>query len=83
MRDGMVNNPVTGNDFDDRNDMGLRFSLDYDISDTTDFKLTYSAQKSDDKRPQEEVSFCAQDAFFGCNPRFRGGLNQAADTRDM
>ena len=81
MRDGMVHNPVTGNDFDDRNDMGLRFSLDYDISDTTDFKLTYSAQKSDDKRPQEEVSFCAQDAFFGCNPRFRGGLNQAADTR--
>ncbi len=81
MRDGMVHNPVTGNDFDDRNDMGLRFSLDYDISDTTDFKLTYSAQKSDDKRPQEEVSFCAQDQFFGCSPFARGGLNQAADTR--
>ena len=81
MRDGMVYNPVTGNDFDDRNDMGLRFSLDWDISDTTDFKLTYSGQKSDDNRPQEEVSFCAQDPFFGCRPDVRGGLNQAADTR--
>ena len=81
MRDGMVYNPVTGNDFDDRNDMGLRFSLDWDISDTTDFKLTYSGQKSDDNRPQEEVSFCAQDPFFGCRPDIRGGLNQAADTR--
>ena len=80
-RDGMVHNPVTGNDFDDRNDMGLRFSLDYDISDTTDLKFTYSAQKSDDSRPQEEVSFCAQDQFFGCSPAARGGLNQAADTR--
>ena len=80
-RDGMVHNPVTGNDFDDRNDMGLRFSLDYDISDTTDLRFTYSAQKSDDSRPQEEVSFCAQDQFFGCSPAARGGLNQAADTR--
>ena len=81
MRDGMVHNPVTGNDFDDRNDMGLRFSLDWDISDTTDFKFTYSGQKSDDTRPQEEVSFCQQDQFFGCSPFARGGLNQAADTR--
>ena len=81
MRDGMVYNPVTGNDFDDRNDMGLRFSLDWEISDTTDFQLTYSGQKSDDNRPQEEVSFCAQDPFFGCRPDVRGGLNQAADTR--
>ena len=80
-RDGMVHNPVTGNDFDDRNDMGLRFSLDYDINDTTDLQFTYSAQKSDDSRPQEEVSFCAQDQFFGCSPSARGGLNQAADTR--
>jgi len=80
-RDGMVNNPVTGNDFDDRNDMSIRLSMDYDISDTTDLKITYSAQKSDDSRPQEEVSFCAQDPFFGCRPDVRGGINQAADTR--
>ena len=80
-RDGMVHNPVTGNDFDDRNDISLRYSMDFNINDTTDLKLTYSAQKSDDNRPQEEVSFCAQDPFFGCDPTQRGPLNQAADTR--
>tara|TARA_B100000242_G_scaffold77095_2_gene50500 strand:- start:806 stop:3583 length:2778 start_codon:yes stop_codon:yes gene_type:complete len=80
-RDGMIHNPNTGTDFDDRSDVGLRISLDWDISDTTDFKFTYSGQESDDNRPQEEVSFCAQDQFFGCSPYERGGLNQAADTR--
>ena len=44
--------------------LGLRISLDWDISDTTDFKFTYSGQESDDNRPQEEVSFCAQDQFL-------------------
>ena len=80
-RDGMVHNANTGNDYDDRNDVGLRFSLDWNLSDATDLKFTYSGQKSDDSRPQEEVSFCAQDQFFGCSPYSRGGINQAADTR--
>ena len=80
-RDGMVHNAHTGNDYDDRNDVGLRLSLDWNLSDATDVKFTYSGQKSDDSRPQEEVSFCAQDQFFGCSPYSRGGINQAADTR--
>ena len=52
-RDGMIHNPNTGADFDDRSDVGLRISLDWDISDTTDLKFTYSGQESDDNRPQE------------------------------
>ncbi|GIS24967.1 MAG: hypothetical protein CM15mP126_2100 [Gammaproteobacteria bacterium] len=32
----MIHNPNTGTDFDDRSDVGLRISLDWDISDTTD-----------------------------------------------
>ena len=80
-RDGMVTNLVTGNDFDDRNDTAFRFSLDYDMSDRTQVQLTYSEQESDDNRYQEEVSFCQQDAFYGCNPYARGGMNVAADTR--
>ena len=80
-RDGMVNNPVTGNDFDDRDDIGVRLSLDFDISEKTDLEFTYQYQQNDDNRPQEEVSFCAQDQFFGCSPYSRGELNQAADTR--
>ena len=80
-RDGMVNNPVTGNDYDDRNDIGVRLSLDFDISEKTDLEFTYQYQQNDDNRPQEEVTFCAQDQFFGCSPYERGPLNTAADTR--
>jgi len=80
-RDGMVTNGATGNKMDDRNDLGLRLSLDWDISDTTQLKLTYSEQSSDDNRPQEEVTFCKQDQFYGCSPYERGSINTAADTR--
>ena len=80
-RDGMVTNTVTGNEFDDRNDMAFRLSVDYDLSDTTQIQFTYSDQESDDNRFQEEVSFCAQDDFFGCDPYQRGGMNVASDVR--
>ena len=80
-RDGMVTNTVTGNDFDDRNDMAFRLSVDYDISDRTQIQFTYSDQESDDNRMQEEVSFCSQNQFYGCAPNARGGMNVAADTR--
>ena len=80
-RDGMVTNTVTGNEFDDRSDEAFRLSVDYDLSDRTQVEFTYSQQESDDNRFQEEVSFCAQDAFYGCSPFARGGMNVAADTR--
>ena len=80
-RDGMVTNTVTGNEFDDRNDEAFRLSVDYDYSDRTQVQLTYSQQESDDTRFQEEATFCQQDAFYGCSPFARGGMNIAADTR--
>ena len=80
-RDGMVTNTVTGNKFDDRDDMAYRLSVDYDLSDVTEIQFTYSDQKSEDNRFQEEVSFCSQSLFFGCSPFERGGMNVAADTR--
>ena len=80
-RDGMVKNLNTGNTMDDRNDSALRLSLDWDINDITELKFTYSGQKSDDNRPQEEVSFCAPDQFFGCSPWERGDMNAAPDNR--
>ncbi len=82
-RDGMVDNPFTGNVMDDRNDQGVRLSIDWDINDTTELRFTYSGQKSDDNRPQEEVSFCQQDQFFGCSPWERGTPNTAADSRGI
>ena len=91
-RDGIVENlPVedyfvldtTGSDFDDRNDQSIRLSVDWDINDITELKFTYSGQKSEDTRPQEEVSFCLQDQFFGCSPWERGPINSSADSRGI
>jgi outer membrane receptor protein involved in Fe transport len=83
VRDGMIDNLVTGNKMDDRNDQGVRLSVDWDINDKTELKFTYSGQKSDDNRPQEEISYCQQDAFFGCSPWERGTPNTAADSRGI
>ena len=80
-RDGMVKNLVTGNDFDDRNDEAFRLSVDWDISDTTNLQFTYGQQESDDNRFQEEISYCQQDQFYGCNPYELGDANVAADSR--
>ena len=91
-RDAIVENlPVedyfvldtTGGDFDDRNDQSIRLSVDWDINDITELKFTYSGQKSEDTRPQEEVSFCLQDQFFGCSPWERGPINSSADSRGI
>ena len=80
-RDGMVTNTVTGNEFDDRNDTAFRLSVDYDLSDKTQIQFTYSDQESDDTRFQEEVSYCDQHAFYGCNPYERGLMNVSSDQR--
>ena len=69
--------------FDDRNDQAIRLSLDWDINDITELKFTYSGQKSEDNRPQEEVSFCQPDQFFGCSPWERGPINASADSRGI
>ena len=82
-REGMVENLSNGNKMDDRNDQAVRLSVDWDINDTTELKFTYSGQKSDDNRPQEEISFCQQDQFFGCSPWERGTPNTAADSRGI
>ena len=82
-RDGMVENTTNGNKMDDRNDQAVRLSLDWDINDVTELKFTYSGQKSDDNRPQEEISYCQQDPFFGCSPWERGTPNTAADSRGI
>ena len=39
-RDGMVDNPFTGNVMDDRNDEAVRLSIDWDINDTTELRLS-------------------------------------------
>ena len=80
-REGMVQNLATGNLMDDRNDASVRLSIDWDINDTTELKFTYSGQKSDDNRPQEETAYCQPDQFFGCSPYSLGQMNRAPDSR--
>ena len=80
-REGMVQNLATGNLMDDRNDASVRLSVDWDINDTTELKFTYSGQKSDDNRPQEETAYCQPDPFFGCSPYSLGQMNRAPDSR--
>ena len=77
----LLNNRNTGEMMDDRNDAIGRLSVDWDIDDLTELKFTYFIQESDDNRPQEEVTFCQQDPFFGCSPYAQGSMNVAADTR--
>ena len=77
----MVENVATGNLMDDRNDVSVRLSLDWDINDTTELKFTYSGQKEDDNRPQEETAYCQPDPFFGCSPYSLGQMNRAPDSR--
>jgi len=80
-REGMVKNLATGNLMDDRNDSSIRLSIDWDINDTTELRFTYSGQKSDDNRPQEETAYCQPDPFFGCSPYTLGQMNRAPDSR--
>ena len=49
-RDGWVDNLLTGNNIDDRDQLAFRFSLDREIGDTARIQLTYEAQSGDDKR---------------------------------
>lgn len=80
-RGGYMDNLYLGTSYDDRNEQSLRLSVDWSISDTLMLKLTSQHNTADDNRPQEQLSFCNQDEFFGCSPFERGVANQVADTR--
>ena len=80
-RDGMMYNTNLDSPFDDRNDTAMRLSMDWDISDSTMLKFTYSMNEADDNRSQQDVVYCAQDPFFGCSPYSVGLQGSTADSR--
>ena len=80
-RDGYMKNLELNTKYDDRDELALRLSVDWEIGDTMMLKLTTQYQTADDNRPQEQLSFCNQDQFYGCSPFERGAANQIADTR--
>ncbi len=80
-RSGYMDNLYTGTDYDDRQEGSIRLSLDWLLNDTVTVKLTSQFNSADDSRPQEHLSFCTPDQFFGCSPFERGPGNTAADLR--
>ena len=80
-RDGMMYNTYLNSEYDDHNEIAGRFSFDWDISDRTELKFTYTFNESDDSRTQQDALFCAPDQFFGCSPFSRGSQGQGPDTR--
>ena len=80
-RGGMMYNTNLNSPFDDRDDTALRLSVDWDISDSTMMKFTYSMNEAEDNRAQQDVVYCAQDPFFGCSPYSVGLQGSTADSR--
>jgi len=80
-RDGTTHNINTGNDFNDINAWGARFSLDWDIGDNTTLKLTTEHFEGDDNRTNVGTVYCAPHPLYGCNPLERGQPNATPDSR--
>ena len=80
-RDGYMDNLYLDSKYDDRNESSVRLSLDWLINDTATLSLTTQHNSADDSRPQEHLSFCQSDPFYGCSPFERGPGNTAADYR--
>lgn len=75
-RGGWVTNLHTNNEVDDRDQQAVRFSVDYDLSDTSSLSLTYEQQKGKDSRFNIGQIYCAKDPLLGCDPYQLGDLGQ-------
>ena len=80
-RGGTTHNLHTGNDFNDINARGARFSLDWDIADNTTLKLTHERFEGDDNRTNIGTVYCDPHPLYGCNPLERGQPNATPDSR--
>ncbi len=80
-RGGTTHNLHTGNDFNDINARGARFSLDWDIADDTTLKLTHERFEGDDNRTNIGTVYCDPHPLYGCNPLERGQPNATPDSR--
>ena len=80
-RGGTTHNLHTGNDFNDINARGARFSLDWDIGDDTILKFTHERFEGDDNRTNVGTVYCEPHPLYGCNPLERGQPNATPDSR--
>lgn len=80
-RGGTTHNLHTGNDFNDINARGARFSLDWDIGDATTLQFTHERFEGDDNRTNVGTVYCEPHPLYGCNPLERGQPNATPDSR--
>ena len=67
-RDGMTKNINTGNDFNDIDAFGARFSIDADLGEYSTLQFTYERYEGDDNRSNVATSKCQPHPVLGCHP---------------
>ena len=80
-RDGFNTNIRDGREYNNKDAMGARLSIDFDIGESSTLKLTHDWSKGDDNRNNIGTPFCESHGLLGCNPLTVGSPNQAADSR--
>ena len=80
-RGGFSENVRTGQEFNNKDAMGARLSIDFDIGESSTLKLTHDWSKGNDNRNNIGAPFCETHALLGCNPLTVGGPNVPADSR--
>ena len=80
-RDGFNTNIRDGREYNNKDAMGARLSIDFDIGESSTLKLTHDWSKGDDNRNNIGAPFCESHGLLGCNPFAVGSPNQAADSR--
>ena len=80
-RDGFTQNVRDGSYFNDKDAMGARLSIDFDIGESSTLKFTHDWSQGSDNRNNIGAPFCETHALLGCNPLTVGGPNQPADSR--
>ena len=80
-RDGFTQNVRDGSYFNDKDAMGARLSIDFDIGEASTLKFTHDWSKGSDNRNNIGSPFCETHALLGCNPLTVGSPNQPSDSR--
>ena len=62
-RDGFSTNLRDGQDFNNKDAMGARLSIDFDIGESSTLKLTHDWSKGDDNRNNIGTPFCESHGY--------------------
>ena len=77
-RDGFTQNVRDGSYFNNKDAMGARLSIDFDIGESSTLKFTHDWSQGSDNRNNIGTPFCESHDLYGCNPLTVGGPNVPA-----